>query len=436
MSNSDSPKQLPDDFGLTLPNLRPPKQNSAPPREPSDNFDLTTPNLQMPPRSNQNSVDDFGATTPNLRLSSQAKQPPPNDYSSRDADDFGLTGNNARQTPSEIDFGSTLTDFSAVQPKRNEANADFGATMPFIKLPPNERQKITRYQEEVRAQTAAAEAEQAATAQKKKSGIPLWAWIVGGGFAGFAFLAIIGLAAYLFLFRETGYTIVVKGAPPQSEVYLDGIRRGVTSADGSTNIPGVEAEKKRALKVTHEGYTDYNDAITGANGEKKQVVAVMKPLEAAPPTQPQTSVDPNEDSRVTAAEKNAFDALDKLVDPFTIDQLVAAMNLEIINFESGKYDIPPARIRFLQKAAEKFKHVAATGKVEVGGHTDTDGNPQNNLTLSNNRAIAVRSTLISFGVNPAMLTPNGYGSSKPAADNKTEEGKFKNRRIEYKVLAR
>ncbi|MBC7797370.1 MAG: OmpA family protein [Pyrinomonadaceae bacterium] len=429
MSNSNSP-QLPDDFGLTMPNARPKKPTSAPPQS-SDNFDLTAPNLNAP-RSNNSSSDNFDETAPNLPTSPK----PQNNRNQRDSDndDFGFTMPNARQTPSEIDFGSTMTDFSSAQRQpRNEADADFGATMPYIKLPQSEQQRM-RQAAQV-AQAALNENPQRANGTKR--GFPLWAWLIGGAFAGFAFLGIAFLAV-LLLWRDSGFTLTVRGAQPNSEVYIDGTRRGVTSADGSTIIYGIEADKKRALKVTREGFTDFNDSVIGANGEKKQITAQMKPLETIVVTDNKPPIEPttNEDSRVTEAEKNAFDALDKLKNPFTVDELVAAMNIQIINFESSKYDIPPARIKFLQRAAEKFKQLPAKNKVEIGGHTDTDGNPQNNLTLSNNRSIAVRATLVSFGVNPDMLMTKGFGSSVPVADNKSDDGKFKNRRIQYSVIAR
>jgi outer membrane protein OmpA-like peptidoglycan-associated protein len=69
--------------------------------------------------------------------------------------------------------------------------------------------------------------------------------------------------------------------------------------------------------------------------------------------------------------------------------------------------------------------------MEVSGHTDNTGTAQGNAKLSENRARAVRALLVKSGVPSAMLTAKGFGSEKPIADNTTEEGRFRNRRIEF-----
>lgn len=73
-------------------------------------------------------------------------------------------------------------------------------------------------------------------------------------------------------------------------------------------------------------------------------------------------------------------------------------------------------------------------KIQVSGHTDNVGNPADNLKLSNARAKAVVDYLLSKGVNAARLTWKGFGETKPVADNKTEEGRAKNRRTEFTII--
>jgi len=75
-------------------------------------------------------------------------------------------------------------------------------------------------------------------------------------------------------------------------------------------------------------------------------------------------------------------------------------------------------------------------KIEISGHTDNVGKPADNLSLSNNRAKAVVNYLIGKKIAPQRLTAKGYGETKPVADNKTEEGKAKNRRTELRVVSR
>ena len=69
-------------------------------------------------------------------------------------------------------------------------------------------------------------------------------------------------------------------------------------------------------------------------------------------------------------------------------------------------------------------------KLEVQGHTDDTGAPDHNVTLSDARAASVKQWLTGHGIAPAVLTSKGYGATKPVADNKTPEGRAKNRRVE------
>lgn len=68
---------------------------------------------------------------------------------------------------------------------------------------------------------------------------------------------------------------------------------------------------------------------------------------------------------------------------------------------------------------------------EVGGHTDNTGGAPHNLTLSQQRAEAVKAQLVTMGIGAARLTAKGYGDTKPIASNTTPEGKANNRRVEF-----
>jgi outer membrane protein OmpA-like peptidoglycan-associated protein len=76
-----------------------------------------------------------------------------------------------------------------------------------------------------------------------------------------------------------------------------------------------------------------------------------------------------------------------------------------------------------------------TMKVEIGGHTDNFGAEEYNLNLSQRRANAVRTYLVKSGADASRITAIGYGTSKPIASNQTKEGRRKNRRTEFKILA-
>ncbi len=73
-------------------------------------------------------------------------------------------------------------------------------------------------------------------------------------------------------------------------------------------------------------------------------------------------------------------------------------------------------------------------RVEVDGHTDSQGSDAHNLDLSQRRAAAVRQYLVSHGIAPDRLEAQGFGESQPIADNNTASGRALNRRVELKVL--
>lgn len=74
-------------------------------------------------------------------------------------------------------------------------------------------------------------------------------------------------------------------------------------------------------------------------------------------------------------------------------------------------------------------------KIEVRGHTDGRGSDDYNRRLSENRAKAVVDYLVSKGIDPRRLQYKGFGKSMPIATNATEEGRARNRRVEFKIIA-
>ena len=72
-------------------------------------------------------------------------------------------------------------------------------------------------------------------------------------------------------------------------------------------------------------------------------------------------------------------------------------------------------------------------KLIISGHTDSSGNPDKNMILSKERADAVKQYLIVHGVQGHRLSADGYGATKPVADNKTAKGRALNRRVELEA---
>jgi OOP family OmpA-OmpF porin len=101
-----------------------------------------------------------------------------------------------------------------------------------------------------------------------------------------------------------------------------------------------------------------------------------------------------------------------------------------IEFDTGKADIKNRYHAEIEKAANFLKKYPAA-KGTIAGHTDNVGSAAMNRKLSQRRAESVMNYLVKkFGIDPSRLTAKGYGMTQPVADNKTSEGRAKNRRIE------
>ena len=104
-----------------------------------------------------------------------------------------------------------------------------------------------------------------------------------------------------------------------------------------------------------------------------------------------------------------------------------------INFTSGKSVIQPESYKLLDSLVAVAKK-CPNDAVAIGGHSDSVGSKKFNKTLSASRANAVKEYLINKGISGNRLQAIGYGESKPIADNSTDEGRAKNRRIEFNVI--
>jgi outer membrane protein OmpA-like peptidoglycan-associated protein len=103
------------------------------------------------------------------------------------------------------------------------------------------------------------------------------------------------------------------------------------------------------------------------------------------------------------------------------------------NFNSGKADLLPAAYPVLDKLADAMKS-NPNYKWSVEGYTDSKGKDAANIKLSERRAQSVVNYLVSKGVDKSVFTVKGFGKANPVADNKTAEGRGKNRRVEIKVV--
>jgi OOP family OmpA-OmpF porin len=106
-----------------------------------------------------------------------------------------------------------------------------------------------------------------------------------------------------------------------------------------------------------------------------------------------------------------------------------------LTFETGQATLKPESQEQLKNIAEILKAYPKV-TIKLGGYTDSTGDPQANLKLSQQRADAVMADLVKLSVDAGRIKAEGYGQEHPVADNSTEEGRAKNRRIDIRVTGK
>lgn len=114
------------------------------------------------------------------------------------------------------------------------------------------------------------------------------------------------------------------------------------------------------------------------------------------------------------------------------EEIGAELGLNPITFALGSSEITDAGKVELDKVVAFLQ--ATPGAIEIGGHTDSDGDPGYNQTLSQERADAVKDYLAAQGIPAESMTARGYGPDQPIAPNDTPENKALNRRIEFRPV--
>ncbi len=188
-----------------------------------------------------------------------------------------------------------------------------------------------------------------------------------------------------------------------------------TDGDGLTDGQEVNTTKTNPLKADTDG-----DTLSDGDEVNKYKT---DPLKAD--TDGGTVNDDVEIARGT----NPLDPSDD-VKPEIKVEVGAAIVLEGVTFETGKSEITAASDSVLMLAYNTmFQNPDIT--VEIRGYTDNSGKKAKNMTLSQERADAVKAWLVNKGIASERITTAGFGPDNPVAPNTTKEGKSKNRRIEF-----
>jgi len=106
---------------------------------------------------------------------------------------------------------------------------------------------------------------------------------------------------------------------------------------------------------------------------------------------------------------------------------------EKIQFEYNKATILAASHSLLDEIVDVIKKNPHIKKIAIEGHASSDGDDKHNMKLSDERAKSVMAYLVGKGIDQKMLTAKGFGETKPIGDNNTEEGREKNRRVEFVI---
>ena len=121
------------------------------------------------------------------------------------------------------------------------------------------------------------------------------------------------------------------------------------------------------------------------------------------------------------------------VTPVDNGQAILVNLPEGVTFDVGSYALRPQFRATLDKVAQSLTQYP-NSLIDVYGHTDSTGSDAYNQTLSENRARTVANYLSIQGVAPARIRSQGMGETLPVADNATDEGRRKNRRVEIKIV--
>jgi outer membrane protein OmpA-like peptidoglycan-associated protein len=126
--------------------------------------------------------------------------------------------------------------------------------------------------------------------------------------------------------------------------------------------------------------------------------------------------------------------LEPMTQEVTADAMYSALNKDgsmalYIQFDTGKSNIKPESMAIIEQIAALLK-AHPDLKLSIEGHTDNIGTPQSNKTLSTQRARSVMNAVVQKGIANGRLTALGWGQENPIADNRSEDGRAKNRRVE------
>lgn len=203
-----------------------------------------------------------------------------------------------------------------------------------------------------------------------------------------------------------------------------GLEQVAKLKDGAFSLTGSDLSLKGnpADAASHDAITKFLAGNLPA-GLTLAANELVRPAEPAPEPapEPEPAVQPAP-AFVPAPEAKACE-----------DAIVGILGAGQINFDVSLATITADSTPVLEKIASTLQSCPAA-RMEIGGHTDSDGDDAANQALSEARAGAVRDWLVKAGASASAISAKGYGETKPLAANDTDENKARNRRIEFRVV--
>ena len=272
--------------------------------------------------------------------------------------------------------------------------------------------------------------------QNKQTPCPLWIWAI----------LLIGLVLlYLLYSRATSEKALEIQQDIQSRVSQSMLESdqensiNVTTDGRDVTLTGVLSNEESRTEVEKIalrtiGVRQVDNQITIGEPTSDELVdaetmpaAKLEPMPADFPLLPQLSatVEPMPEE-FTPLEEVATQAIDTAREKFS------QLDFSNITFEKNSSALTVIAQQTLDSAAETLLE-NPTVAISIAGHTDSSGNPESNLKLSQQRATSVLNYLINAGIDASRIEANGFGDQFPIAPNETNAGRIKNRRIEIKV---
>jgi outer membrane protein OmpA-like peptidoglycan-associated protein len=215
------------------------------------------------------------------------------------------------------------------------------------------------------------------------------------------------------------------GSTPQTVdlAYVADRRAEIAEARGV----GIQAsqQEQATLKQMHDSQTAQVQATSAQLG-RANIQLAMQGQQLA-----------SERDRRAEADKRAAQATADLAAFASVKQEARGMVITLsgsVLFASNRSDLLPSAQAKLTEVATALTKQDAESKITVEGHTDSQGEPSYNLDLSQRRAQSVRDYLVTRGIATDRVVAQGFGLTRPIADNGSAEGRANNRRVEIVVM--